>query len=182
VRLSLPSDADGFVRRQCPACRREFKTRPHRCDGAAMLRAVMSRVAHGNPGEIPLESPVHACPYCAHQAPGEGWLWAAFSKELEQLSGILEEHLRYEQLMHVLRTLGKNPKPTFVPVLPRALPPRLRADPLGHFVKVELFCCGEEVKLRPPDGARITCPACGARQGREPSPAAPNLKAPDAVQ
>jgi DNA-directed RNA polymerase subunit RPC12/RpoP len=146
-----------------------------------MLRVVMARVAHGNALEVPLQSPVRACPYCAHRAPGEGWLWAAFTKELEQLSGLLEEHLRYEQLMHVRRTLGQNPKPTFVPVLPRPLPPRLRADPLGHFAKVELLCCGAEVKLRPPEGARITCPSCGVRQGQERSPEAPNLPAPDAI-
>lgn len=181
MRLSLPTDADGFVRRQCPDCRREFKTRPSPHDGAAMLRAVMGKLSHGNACEVPPVSPVRACPYCAHRAKGEGWLWAAFLKELEQLSGILEEHLRYEQLMHVRRTLGQNPKPTFVPIPPRPLPPRLRVDPLGHFAKVELLCCGAEVKLRPAEGARIVCPSCGARQGREVSPSAPNLPAPDSI-
>lgn len=178
----LPVDLDGFVRRQCPGCRREFKTPPSPQDGASMLRVLTGALTHVNEDEIRPDPPVRACPYCGHMAPGEAWLWAAFRKELEQIAAAFAEHVRYEQLMHVPRTLALNPGPTFVPVSPRPLPPRLRADPLGHFIRLELLCCGEEIKVRPAEADRIACPYCGTQQQTEPVGPTPNLPAPDAVQ
>lgn len=180
--LRLPVDADGFVRRECPGCRREFKTLPSPHDGAAILWVLMGRVEHANAREIDVEPPVRACPCCARVAPGEAWLWSAFRKELSRYAEILEEHVRYEQLMHVTRTLGHNHSPTFIPVAPRPLPPRMRSDPLGHFQRLTLVCCGEELKVRPSDVGRLCCPACGARQGVGALERGPNLPAPNAVQ
>lgn len=178
----LPVDADGFVRRECPSCRREFKTRPSHHDGAAMQRVFMGALQHVNADEIVPDPPVGACPYCAHVAPGEAWIWSAFKKELEQLAATYTEHVRYQQLMHVPRTLAENPRPTFVPVVPPELPPRLRSDPLGHFRRLELLCCGEEVKVRPADAERLICPRCGAHQRTEAPPPEPTLPPPNAVQ
>lgn len=182
MHLRLPLDADGFVRRECPGCRREFKTRPSPLDGAAMLWVLMGRVEHANATEIPFDPPVRACPYCGQEAPGDGWLWAAFRRELERFAAILEEQVRHQQLLHVTRTLGHNPSPTFIPVPPPPLPPRLRADPLGCFVRLELLCCGGALKVRALGSGGLTCPYCGARQLCGAPEVAPNLPAPSGVQ
>lgn len=178
----LPTDADGFVRRECPSCRREFKTRPSRRDGAAMHRVFMAALCHVNEDEIAAKPPVRACPYCGHSAPGEAWIWSAFRKELSRLAATYAEHVRYQQMMHVPRTLAENPHPTFVPVEPRDLPPRLRGDPLGHFRRIELLCCGEVIKVRPSDSDRLTCTRCGTLQRTEAPPPEPTLPIPAGVQ
>lgn len=57
VSLSLPLDEDGFVRRECPTCEREFK-----CTAAP----------EGEEG-TPAPEGGYFCPYCAVQAPPNAW-------------------------------------------------------------------------------------------------------------
>jgi hypothetical protein len=54
--ISVPLDSDGFLRRECPTCEREFKWLPSETDE----------------GATPDPSGYY-CPYCAVQA-NEGWL------------------------------------------------------------------------------------------------------------
>jgi hypothetical protein len=60
--VSIPLDADGFVRRECPTCEREFKWlyTSGEEEGA-------ETVADGG----------YFCPYCGVQAPGDAWLTQA---------------------------------------------------------------------------------------------------------
>jgi hypothetical protein len=55
--ISIPVDADGFLRRECPSCVREFKTRRTPDDE--------SGVAMPDGG--------YACPYCAERATADQW-------------------------------------------------------------------------------------------------------------
>lgn len=60
VGMSLPLDSDGFLRRECPTCEREFKW------------------FHAPQGEaVPPEDGGYFCPYCGVQAPTEAWLTQA---------------------------------------------------------------------------------------------------------
>ncbi len=61
--MSVPLDSDGFLRRECPTCEREFKWRPSEDDD----------------GEDEALSPDggYFCPYCAIQAPTGHWLTKA---------------------------------------------------------------------------------------------------------
>lgn len=61
--MTIPLDSDGFLRRECPTCEREFKWRPS--DGEAE-DAVESADDAG-----------YFCPYCGVQAPGDAWLTQA---------------------------------------------------------------------------------------------------------
>lgn len=72
--MSLPLDSDGFLRRECPGCERQFKWRPTPPD------AVESS------GDINAESEgEYFCPYC-HQPAATGAWWTqeqvAFAREL----------------------------------------------------------------------------------------------------
>jgi hypothetical protein len=61
--MTIPLDSDGFLRRECPTCEREFKWRP----SAAEV-------------EEPVEPAYEAdyfCPYCGVQAPADAWLTQA---------------------------------------------------------------------------------------------------------
>jgi DNA-directed RNA polymerase subunit RPC12/RpoP len=55
--VSLPLDADGFLRRECPTCEREFKWRHSEDEGESE----------------PMADSGYFCPYCAVQAPPESW-------------------------------------------------------------------------------------------------------------
>lgn len=55
--MSVPLDSDGFLRRQCPTCEREFKWKP----------------ADEDAEETPAPEGGYFCPYCAVQAPPDSW-------------------------------------------------------------------------------------------------------------
>jgi hypothetical protein len=61
--MSVPLDSDGFLRRECPTCEREFKwfASPEGADGGA------------NRDATPMPEGGYYCPYCAVQAPGDAW-------------------------------------------------------------------------------------------------------------
>lgn len=56
--LTLPLDSEGFLRRECPTCEREFKWKPGQEDAAES-----AAVPNGG----------YFCPYCAIQAPPDSW-------------------------------------------------------------------------------------------------------------
>jgi hypothetical protein len=55
--VSFPLDADGFLRRECPTCEREFKWRHSEDEGESE----------------PMADSGYFCPYCAVQARPESW-------------------------------------------------------------------------------------------------------------
>jgi hypothetical protein len=61
--MTIPLDSDGFLRRQCPTCEREFKWRPTAGEGE-------------EDGE-PTGDGGYFCPYCGVQAPADAWLTEA---------------------------------------------------------------------------------------------------------
>jgi len=68
--LSLPLDSDGFLRRECPTCEREFKWLPS--PDPETHEDVVARATE------PVEAPDgYYCPYCAVTAPPDAWLTKA---------------------------------------------------------------------------------------------------------
>ena len=61
--MTIPLDSDGFLRRECPTCEREFKWRP-------------SEAETGEHAE-PADDAGYFCPYCGVQAPVDAWLTQA---------------------------------------------------------------------------------------------------------
>jgi hypothetical protein len=73
MELSLPLD-NGFLRRECPNCRREFKWH------------------HGPTSDRPLdavEPEYYACPYCGQQADNDAW-WTREQSEVIQQAALAE--------------------------------------------------------------------------------------------
>ena len=65
IEMSVPLDEDGFLRRECPTCEREFKW-------------LNSEAGESEP--VPMGG--YYCPYCRVQAPPEQW----FTKEQVELA------------------------------------------------------------------------------------------------
>jgi hypothetical protein len=165
--LSLPTDSEGFVRRECPSCHREFKSRPFPSDGLALNRYLSRASLHENREELDHAIAGRACLYCGRRAPPEAFLTDDQRKSLDRIADASEADLRHEQLHFVARTLSQNPRPTFVPVAPRKVCLSMPPEP-DDLQPVPLMCCQEDAK-----GDRrwldiVYCPRCGARQATRP--------------
>lgn len=67
TRMTVPLDPDGFLRRECPTCEREFKWLP-----SSARESVASPSSLGEPASSE-EGPPYTCPYCGIQAPAGSW-------------------------------------------------------------------------------------------------------------
>jgi DNA-directed RNA polymerase subunit RPC12/RpoP len=56
--MTIPLDSDGFLRRECPTCEREFKWRPSE--------------AEVEEHDEPADTVGYFCPYCGVRAPDGG--------------------------------------------------------------------------------------------------------------
>lgn len=75
--IALPLDTDGFLRRECPTCEREFKWFPNpdpESDGPM-------------DNTVPDEAGYY-CPYCGVQAPADGWLTKAQVEAVENMAAL----------------------------------------------------------------------------------------------
>lgn len=164
VSVELPRDASGFVRRQCPRCQRVFKTRPGPVDAAVVQRRLASLFPFENAHESFDAVPDGSCLYCGHRAAADEWLTREQHEYLELLARAWANHVRYEQLAYVSRTLTHNPRPTFILVTPEPLPDTLGPEP-DDLRTLFLVCCGEEVKALWDWDTPFFCPRCGAHHG-----------------
>ncbi|MDQ3264306.1 MAG: hypothetical protein M3Y59_11690 [Myxococcota bacterium] len=168
--LRLPNDSLGFVRRECPHCRRQFKTRRRAFDGRVLMRRLGAAVTHENAQDIQLGlGERFSCFYCGKVGPADDFLTADQKEFVERLSTSLVEHLRFEQLSQVVRTLSDNPRPTFVPVRPAAMPAGMPGE-LEDMRPFPLTCCNDEVKAAAGWNQPFHCPACGVRHARGGAP------------
>lgn len=164
LEVALPRDASGFVRRQCPSCLRVFKTRPSRFDARILQRRLLVLFPFENPHEGYEPVPTWTCFYCGQRAEADEFLVRDHVAYLEDLAKGLANHVRYEQLAHVTRTLSQNPRPTFVVVAPEELPRYMSPEP-EDLRPIHLVCCVEEVKALWDWDGPFYCPRCGAHHG-----------------
>lgn len=161
-RIELPVDSEGFVRRHCPSCRREFKSRPFATDGVAVQRYLSERIFHANQHEGDAGA-TRACLYCGKTAGPEGFLTDDHKYWLDKTVEGFQLELRHVQLSYVAATLAQNPRPTFVPVQPPKLSTVMPPEP-DDMHAVPLLCCGEDAKAMPGWEGGVYCPRCGAKQ------------------
>ncbi|MFZ5468433.1 MAG: hypothetical protein ACOZIN_03255 [Myxococcota bacterium] len=161
------------MRRRCPFCQLSFKTRPYPSDGVSMHRLLSQKLVHQNAHEAQGGLTRRACLYCGKTAPPDGWLTPEQRAFLEEVAAAFLRQVQFEQLAYVQRTLGQNPRPTFVQLAPA--PTRARAMPPepDDLVPVPLLCCGEEAKALPQWRGSVYCPRCGAKQTRLQIPSPP---------
>jgi hypothetical protein len=88
VAMSIPLDSDGFLRRECPTCEREFKWLPSEDD---------SEGATPDPAG-------YYCPYCAVQAQ-DGWLTKA---QVEAAHATVMKKIVDPMLSDFTRDLGRH--------------------------------------------------------------------------
>lgn len=61
--ITIPLDSDGFLRRECPTCERQFKWRSSEAEAEEVVESA--------------DDVGYFCPYCGVQAPTDSWLTQA---------------------------------------------------------------------------------------------------------
>lgn len=161
--VRLPEDPLGFVRRECSACHRQWKTKAWGSDAAAIHRRLARHLHHENPDELfatLVAEGTRACPYCGHTATAESFFTAQQRSHIEHVANAYGNLVRHELLMQVHRTLSHNPYPTFVPMKPEAPPPPLRDDQ-DDLRAVHFVCCGEDTRVERYWRRNLHCSRCG---------------------
>jgi hypothetical protein len=140
IRVSFPTDADGFVSQQCPSCNRRFKIRVDDSGNA---------VSH--------------CPYCG-SGTENGWLT---EEQRAYAMGVVAEQTIDPMMEQFSRSLSRMNRPGgFIKVSgsykksPRPPQPGESDEPMPVFTA---SCCNEPVKH---DGSasELFCIVCGKRE------------------
>lgn len=146
--VSLPLDSDGFLRRECPTCEREFKW-------------LSSEEAEA--GAEPVPEGGYYCPYCAIQAPPDAW-WT--SVQLELVHSVVSKEIVEPELKKFersLRSISRRSGGFISASMKTELPPE--ADPLvetDDMRRVDFECHPSEPVKVLDDWARdVHCLICG---------------------
>lgn len=129
--VSIPLDASGFLRQECPYCAREFKLEYPEDDSE-----------DNNPSE-------QYCPYCGQSGPSDEFLTKAQAKyvdaivQAEAVDPLLDQYFPDQENS----TRHSTSKPT---------PPEDDDD----MVIIIFSCCSERIKVESPSG-RFHCLKCG---------------------
>jgi len=159
--MSLPLDSDGFLRRECPTCEREFKWLPSPDDleeGEAEGRAVAP----------PAEG--YYCPYCAVTAPPDAWFTKAQLAVMHDIAlrELIDPGL--DQLEREIKKLNRSSggflgvEARLVRDEPEPAPPLEETDDMG---RVDFTCHRDEpVKVLDDWDRAVHCLVCGQAKSR----------------
>lgn len=152
IPMSLPLDADGFLRRECPNCKREFKWRHITADEEALV--------------VESSAPVDAyyCPYCYEPSPPDAW-WTReqldYAKQMAMAEVLGPSLRRFQRQIRRMNTPGG-----LVRVDANISSPS-RPEPLSEqndMVRVDFPCHPEEpVKVEEGWDGEVACLTCGIR-------------------
>ena len=146
VEIDIPLDSEGFLRRDCPNCRREFKW-------------------HDGPtSDVPLdavEPEEYYCPYCGEPAPLDHW-WTEAQVRLIQNAAVSYASAELDRAFKGLErsTRGGLISATYKAGADAPPPPLSEPDDMVAFASP----CHpyEPIKVPEEDRARLHCLVCGA--------------------
>lgn len=143
--MSVPLDTDGFLRRECPTCEREFKW--------------MASTNDEDDGE-PAPDGGYFCPYCGIQAPSGSWFTHA---QIDLATNTVAREIVSPSLKDFARDLGPS-SGGFLSVgatydEPEAIDPLTEADDMK---RVDFACHpAEPVKVLDDWDQPVRCLMCG---------------------
>jgi hypothetical protein len=147
IPMSLPLDSDGFLRRECPTCEREFKWLPTQSEGS------------GAPAPIG----GYFCPYCGVQALANAW-WTKAQLQLAKAKAYKEviqpEMDKFERIVEGLNTsaglvsISASMERGEIVDVPHLVE-------VGDMRRVDFECHDEPVKILDDWNASVHCLLCG---------------------
>lgn len=142
--MNVPLDSDGYLRRACPACQREFKWLPQADSGPAPVGG-------------------YHCPYCAGRADPDSW-WTVDQIRLAQAHAV---NMAQEELNKTFSGMPRSSGPIRIDYKPgvKASIPHLK-EPDDMIISVSPCHPGEPVKVEETWDRIVHCLECGAEYRR----------------
>ncbi len=150
--MSLPLDADGFLRRECPNCEREFKWRS-------------TLPSENDAGETQEAPEAYYCPYCHEPADRDGW-WT--KEQMEYIQELAAAEMLGPELRRFKNDMERTDRRSRGLIrFDVSLPPLSRPEPLAEpddMVRIDLPCHPEEpLKVDESWDQEVACLVCGIR-------------------
>ncbi len=164
--VNVSSDRDGFLRRTCPECGRDFKTSINEVQLSHFLQAEITHVGKEMgliaDEEADEEASALICPYCRHRARSHDMLP---DELLHYLILQIKRQIIYPMIDKTFGgladSIGRN---NFIRIEYSGglLPPRPIHGPEPADMKiVHLICCSERIKISETWNGMEQCPYCG---------------------
>ncbi len=151
IPMNLPLDKDGFLRRECPNCERQFKWWP----------TPSSEDASEETQEAP---EAYFCPYCHEPAGPDTW-WTKEQREYAQELAAAE--VLGPRLRRMKGDLERGNRRSRMVRIEMSVPSLSRPEPLTEpddMVRVDVPCHPEEpMKVDEEWGQEVACLVCGIR-------------------
>ncbi len=145
---TIPLDSDGFLRRECPTCEREFKW--------------LHTPEEGATGETPSDGG-YFCPYCGVQAQANSWLTKAQVELARRLVASRVVGPMLEKFADDVRSIGRNSREMVRAEVTADAPEE--SEPLtevGDMTRVDCGCHPTEpVKVLDGWDGAVFCLVCG---------------------
>ncbi len=147
--MSLPLDSEGFLRRECPTCEREFKWLPSDRDDDS------SKAPDGG----------YFCPYCGIQAPPDSWFTQA---QIELARNVVATEVVGPMLKDFTRKMsdiGRRSGGLLTVRASHKAPEKMEPLSEGEDMKRIDFAChpAEPVKVLEDWAQSVYCLVCGQR-------------------
>ena len=156
---SLKTDRDGFLRRCCPKCGRDFKTEINAADLQRELAAQCRRMGVEVGEESSVEPAQLRCPYCAHVAPPSemhteetvDYLKRLINREivipqLNRFTSDLEDKFSSRGHSGGMFSISLEFNASRI-----ALPPRpIHGPEPPDLIVIDFLCCGQKIKVTTP--------------------------------
>lgn len=168
-KIPISLDPDGFLRRQCPLCGRQFKIRPLREEstpdtGKPEDTFLLIIEEEGKVKEDMETSPGLFCPYCGQQSPQKDFLTDAQREYIQNIIYRYGKQLIEEELFKSLKRIeSRLSGPISIRVEPKKTP-EPNIPPLtdvGDMQIYHLSCCEKEIKIQEDWEKPVYCPYCG---------------------
>lgn len=146
IEMPVPLDGDGFLRRECPNCERQFKLRPVDSN---------TEIQENND-----ES--YYCPYCHESAPLNAWWTKEQLEYAQQLAykEVLEPELR--NLQRHIKSLNDSSSFVCADAELSSLPEQISLSETDDMIKVEFPCHSEKpLKIDETWEQDVACFICG---------------------
>lgn len=169
--ISFPLDSDGFFRRQCPSCRREFKVLVEKSELTSLAdRGLDSFMVETTGEDEKLELAEYAeskltCPYCGELAGKYNWWTQQQLAYIRTVARNVAVKSINEELIRPLKRAARRTTSGFVSLKFEGkeireqeawMPPE--ADDLEAF---ELACCNRMIKIQEDWSGVVYCFFCG---------------------
>lgn len=153
LEMSMPLDSEGFLRRECPTCEREFKWLP---------------TPEGDETAAPVADGGYFCPYCGVQAQANAWLTKAQVELAENVVATRVVGPMLENFGKDLRNIGRGSGGMLRAEVhsdrPNAIDPLTEVD---EMTRVDFECHSTEpVKVLDNWDKPVRCLICGRPQTR----------------